>query len=295
MLYAALKGLNNSKSLEQVYQRLVTHNKTEAARLDALVEKSGIIKIVQKMVTALRSGVKPTPLTFLQKLQHQSFARLLAVADKQKKTIFSSLSTLSPSLMLAGSRLNRKGGVNRWANKIRITGGACVSIGSAEDLESLLEKQKTISLWADSGRNGKFTLDNLGLALFILTKVYPPAKLAEQALLVIQTALDISNSLLPNKIDTLRFDVRNNTFNEDHDVIEIYKNIKISASSSTYKLSQATATAISALGVGGDPASLLMNYCARNANCGEDNIKNQPEIGPCRYQNIPLPPVRYRL
>ena len=288
MLYVALNGSNNPKSLEQTYQRLTTNTKADAALLDALVEKSGMITAVRKIVSSFRSGAKPAPLTFLQKIQKQRLVGLLAVMEQHKTTLLSSLSAPSPSFMLAGGQLSRKGGVNRWANKISITGGACVSIGSAEDLEWLLEKQKTISLWADSGRNGKFTLDNTGVMISVLSVVFPPAELADKGLLVLQTLLDISNSLLPSKIDKLRFDVRNNTFNEDHDAIETYKNIKIQASSSTYKLSQAAASAMGALGVGKDVGSSLMNYCTRNANCGADDIKNQPAIGPCLYKNVPL-------
>lgn len=236
LLYDVLKEPNNPQTLYQMYEDLKKNSPDDAKMLDAVTAKSGLRKSVREIVTKLRS---------LPKSKHAA-----AITQTKKPHILSSWLNPTIHIQMASRALSLISTSAAFAAPAKTQAvlskdKLCVSIQTPQQLENHLKYQKAVSAWADGGRSGKQALDNAGIATGVVGLVAAgPALLLDIGLLTVQTTLDVANSLLPKRISNLRFDVKNDAFYEDHDRPDIYHNIKVDASSDTYKFSQAAATAL---------------------------------------------------
>ncbi|HHL18954.1 MAG TPA: hypothetical protein ENJ33_04400 [Thiothrix sp.] len=236
LLYDVLNEPNNPQTLYKMYEDLKKNSPNDAKLLDAVTAKSGLKKTIREVVTKLRSLPKSkyTAAMIPTKKHHRLSSWLNPTSHIQ-------MASQALLLMSTSTAFAAPPKTHAVLSKDKL----CVSIKTPQQLENHLQYQKAVSAWADGGRRGKQALDNAGIATGVVGLVAAgPALLLDIGLLTVQTTLDVANSLLPKRISNLRFDVKNDAFYEDHDRPDIYHNIKVDASSDTYKFSQAAATAL---------------------------------------------------
>lgn len=271
-MYDFLTDVTNPNSVSGMFSEDIEKNKRATDLLDSIVAKTKIIKIIQKRANKFQNLPFPKTEVKAQLSTPWSVANLIS-NFKQTNTSSSPVFLMSSPVFLAGA--------NTWNNRMQTKGGLCVSVNSAEQLSTLFSYQKNSASFTTGGSIGRRATDDVGLLASVFADFNLPLRAVDTALKPVTITLDIASSLLPNKLYNLRFDVRNKSFKEDHDVTEIYKDIMVDAKSNTYKLSQAFMSAV--------PISTLANFCGRYDNCYLDKLKMQPKFGPCVYTNVKLP------